>query len=116
MTASDAIKSLEEYYGEYPRPAIKRFVHKYLCGFDPEHLSVLYKRVIVEVSCNRGTVPDVATIIKVKRMIEEESKVSIGPPVVETIKKKKPCCPKCGEELLGGMCMKCSKEHAEDAA
>lgn len=110
MTVAEVLKSFEDYYGEYPRVAMKRYVEKYLEGFKEENLQMLHDRVILEVTSNRFTIPDVATIENVKKRINEERKNERVQPIGKEFprpKREPQICPKCHREYVGSACAKC---------
>jgi len=112
MQIQKCLASLEEYYGEFPRDVIRKIVEKYLENFNEKELDILYQRVLLEVSCNRNTIPDIATLEKVKRMINKERADARHEPIGQDftrLRRSRKYCPKseCGGEILGGVCMRC---------
>jgi len=78
MTASAFVHGVEDYYGPYPRPAVRTIVLEYLIAFRPEELDELFKYVILNYSGQYRYTPDVAILEVAKKAINATRAEKIG--------------------------------------
>ena len=69
MTAAEAVKLIEDYYGKYPREMTRKVVLGYLAEFPEEALDELIENLIRVYSGEYKHTPDVAILEKSKSAI-----------------------------------------------
>jgi len=69
MTSEAFVKAVESYYGQYPRPAVRATVGKYLKDWNEDQLDVMFRNLLLTYSGQYKHVPDVAVLENVRREI-----------------------------------------------
>jgi hypothetical protein len=78
MTAEQCVAMLEGYYGEYPRPLVRRLVGEYLQAFTPMDTELLFRYVVATYSGQYRHTPDVAVLERAKEEINATRVSKIG--------------------------------------
>jgi hypothetical protein len=74
MTHETFVKSLEGYYGSYPRPVLRRAVLDYVASeYTEAHLDVLYREIVLTYSGQYRHTPDIAVMEKAKAEVNSRS-------------------------------------------
>ena len=64
MTVREFAEAMEQYYGPYPRPAVKALVAQRVATYTDEYRSALYEALLLNVSSRFDRPPDIAEIVK----------------------------------------------------
>ena len=64
MTMREFVEAMEQYYGPYPRPAVKALVAQRVATYTDEYRSALYEAMLLNVSSRFDRPPDIAEIVK----------------------------------------------------
>jgi hypothetical protein len=69
MTVDKFVTMVEEYYGKYERPAVRKIVTRYLAKLGENFLDRLYQKLVLGYSGQYRYTPDVAILDKYKREV-----------------------------------------------
>ena len=72
MTTDKFVTMVEEYYGKYERPAVRKIVTRYLSKLGESFLDRLYQKLVLEYSGQYRYTPDVAILERYKKEVWRE--------------------------------------------